>query len=262
MSTAVQSKARLNFGRLRIGLSAGGKTHAGNCHRVGETVTMTKQVSRRKRRGWLSAIFFSCVAILPVWGQVVDSPAQSQPAVSSPNSGPTDAGLASPIKSGDDSFVIGADDLLAINVWKEPDISRSVPVRSDGKITLPLVGEVQAGGQTPRQLEKAIAIRLQNFISEPEVTVMVQEVRSQRFNILGQVTKPGSYLLSNSARVLDAIALAGGFRDFAKKKQIYVLRSNANGGQSRLSFNYVEVIKGKNPEQNIELKPRDTVVIP
>jgi polysaccharide export outer membrane protein len=162
----------------------------------------------------------------------------------------------------DENFVIGADDVLAINVWKEPDISRSVPVRSDGKISLPLIGEVQASGQTPRQLEQEIAGRLKNYISEPEVTVMVQEVRSQRFNILGQVVKPGSYLLTNSTTVLDAIALAGGFRDFAKQKSIYVLRQNADGTQSRLPFNYKDVIKGKNAEQNIPLKPRDTVVIP
>ena len=91
---------------------------------------------------------------------------------------------------------------------------------------------------------------------------MVQEVKSQRFNVLGQVAKPGSYLLSNSAKVLDAIAMAGGFRDFAKKKSIYVLRRTPDGGQTRLSFNYVDVLKGKNPEQNIELKPHDTVVVP
>src|SRR6185437_13922372 len=162
----------------------------------------------------------------------------------------------------DDSFIIGPDDILAVSVWKEPEISRSIPVRSDGKITLPLVGELQAGGQTPRQLQMAIATRLQNYISEPEFTVMVQEVRSQRFNVLGQVAKPGSYLVSNSARVLDAIAVAGGFRDFAKKKSIYVLRQNANGQQSRLPFNYAEVVKGKKPEQNVELKPHDTVVVP
>jgi polysaccharide export outer membrane protein len=162
----------------------------------------------------------------------------------------------------DNSFIIGPDDMLAVSVWKEPEISRSIPVRSDGKITLPLVGEIQAGGQTPRQLQMAIATRLQNYISEPEVTVMVQEVRSQRFNILGQVAKPGSYLISNSARVLDAIAVAGGFRDFAKKKSIYVLRQNGSGQQSRLPFNYAEVVKGKKPEQNVELKPHDTVVVP
>jgi polysaccharide export outer membrane protein len=162
----------------------------------------------------------------------------------------------------DDSFIVGPDDVLAISVWKEPDVSRVVPVRSDGKISLPLVGELQASGQTPRQLEQEIASKLQSFISEPEVTVIVQEAKSQKFNILGLVARPGSYLLTNSSTVLDAIALAGGFRDFAKKKSIYVLRQNPDGTQSRLPFNYKDVIQGKSADQNVRLKPRDTVVIP
>jgi polysaccharide export outer membrane protein len=164
-------------------------------------------------------------------------------------------------KPHDDSFVIGNDDVLAINVWKEPDISRSIPVRSDGKISLPLVGEVQAAGLTPLKLEKDIADKLKNYISEPEVTVMVQQVNSQKFNILGQVTKPGSYGIANSPTVLDAIALAGGFRDFAKKKSIYVLRHSASG-ESRLPFNYKDVSQGKNMEQNVKLQPGDTIIVP
>jgi polysaccharide export outer membrane protein len=121
---------------------------------------------------------------------------------------------------------------------------------------------VQASGETPRQLEKELATKLQSFISEPEVTVIVTEVKSQKFNILGMVSKPGSYPLTNSSTVLDAIALAGGFRDFAKQKAIYILRQNPDGGQSRLSFNYKDVIKGKNSAQNIKLQPRDTIVVP
>ena len=165
-------------------------------------------------------------------------------------------------KPHDDSFVIGNDDVLAINVWKEPDVSRSIPVRSDGKISLPLVGEVQATGRTPLKLEQDIAARLKNFIAEPEVTVIVQQINSQKFNILGFVNRPGSYMINNSATVLDAIAIAGGFRDFAKQKAIYVLRQNADGSQTRLPFNYKEVVKGKNPVQNIKLQPRDTIVVP
>ena len=165
-------------------------------------------------------------------------------------------------KPHDDTFVIGNDDVLAVNVWKEPDISRSIPVRSDGKISLPLAGEIQAAGRTPLTLERDIASKLQNYISEPEVTVMVQQINSEKFNILGQVARPGSYPLTNSATVLDAIALAGGFRDFAKQKSIYILRQNPAGGQSRISFNYKDVIKGRNPEQNIKLEARDTIVVP
>jgi len=168
----------------------------------------------------------------------------------------------STVRPHDDTYIIGADDVLAINVWKEPEVSRTVPVRSDGKISVTLAGEVQASGETPRQLEKELATKLQSFISEPEVTVIVTEVKSQKFNILGQVSKPGSYPLTNSATVLDAIALAGGFRDFAKQKSIYILRQNPDGGQSRLPFNYKDVIKGKNSAQNIKLQPRDTIVVP
>jgi polysaccharide biosynthesis/export protein len=165
-------------------------------------------------------------------------------------------------KAHDANFMIGMDDVLSINVWKEAEISRSVPVRSDGKISLPLAGEVQAAGQTPLQLEVEIAKRLQKYISEPEVTVIVQQINSQKFNILGLVVKPGSYPLTNAPTVLDAIALAGGFRDFAKKKSIYILRQNPGGGQSRVLFNYKAVIKGKNADQNVPLQPRDTVVVP
>ena len=135
-------------------------------------------------------------------------------------------------------------------------------MRSDGKISLPLVGEVQAAGLTPLKLEQEIAGKLKNFISQPEVTVMVQQINSQKYNVLGQVAHPGTFVIANSPTVLDAIALAGGFRDFAKQKSIYVLRQNADGTQTRLPFNYKEVVKGKNPEQNVKLQPRDTIVVP
>jgi polysaccharide export outer membrane protein len=163
---------------------------------------------------------------------------------------------------GDPSYVIGANDVLAINVWKEPDISRSVPVRSDGKISLPLVGELQASGQTPLQLEQQIAKRLQSYISEPEVTVIVTDSKSQKVNILGMVPRPGEYFLTSSTTVLDAIAMAGGFKDFAKQKSIYVLRQAPDGTQKRIPFNYKDVIKGKNADQNIRLQAGDTVVVP
>lgn len=170
--------------------------------------------------------------------------------------------LATGNKPHDDSFVIGNDDMLSINVWKEPDITRSIPVRSDGKISLPLVGEVQAAGRTPLQLETEITSRLRAYIAAPEVTVMVQQINSEKFNILGQIVKPGAYSLTSGTTVLDAIATSGGFRDFAKKKDIYVLRQGSNGEVSRITFNYSDVIKGKHPEENIALRPRDTVIVP
>ncbi len=169
---------------------------------------------------------------------------------------------APPAAHSDSSYVIGDNDVLAISVWKEPDISRTVPVRSDGKISLPLIGELQASGQTPRQLEEEITESLQNYISEPQVTVIVTESKSQRVNIMGMVAKPGAYVLTRPTTVLDAIATAGGFKDFAKKKSIYVLRQAPDGTQQRIPFNYNEVIKGKNPGQNIPLQAGDTLVVP
>jgi len=159
------------------------------------------------------------------------------------------------------NFVIGNEDVLAISVWKEPELSRVIPVRTDGKISIPLIGELQASGKTPKQLQAEITGGLQSFISEPEVTVIVQEIKSLRFNILGHVQKPGSYLLSPPMTLVDAIAIAGGFRDFAKTKSIYVLRDDG-GKQVRLPFNYKQVIRGSHSDQNIQLQPRDTIVVP
>ena|SRR5215471_4090992 len=205
----------------------------------------------------LTLLFFASTFVSAQTGTPTGT--QESPAAKSPAQ--SDAPVAGKVHS-DETYLIGANDTLAINVWKEPEVSRTVPVRADGKISLPLVGELQAAGQTPRQLEDEIAKRLQNFISEPEVTVIVQDSKSQKINILGMVAKQGAYLLTGSTTVLDGIAMAGGFKDFAKQKSIYVLRRNADGTQQRISFNYKEVIKGKNPEQNIRLQAGDTVVVP
>jgi polysaccharide export outer membrane protein len=201
---------------------------------------------------WLGLLFVGPLMSTWLWAQAGSAPPPATP--------PSEVTASKPH---DNSFVIGNDDILTINVWKEPDVSqKAIPVRTDGKISLPLVGEVQATGRTPLKLEQEIAAKLKNYISEPEVTVIVQQINSQKFNILGQVNKPGSYLITNSDTVLDAIAVAGGFRDFAKQKSIYVLRQNADGSQTRIPFNYKEVVKGQNPGQNIKLQPRDTIVVP
>jgi polysaccharide export outer membrane protein len=160
------------------------------------------------------------------------------------------------------AYVIGDDDLLGINVWNEPDFKLSIPVRSDGNISLPLIGEVRAAGRTPSQLEGVIASRLEAFMKQPDVTVMVMQMNSRKFNILGRVTRPGSYPLTARTTVLDAIALAGGFQSFAKQKDVYVLRPAASGRETRFHFNYKAVIKGRHLEENINLQPGDTVVVP
>lgn len=183
------------------------------------------------------------------------SPAKAQPTTA--DAAPQHVANVSP-----DSYIIGAEDQLTINVWKEPEMSRAVPVRPDGMISLPLLGDIKAVGYTPLQLQEQITTQLKKFISDPQVTVIVGEVHSLTFNVVGEVQKPGYYPLTRRMTVLDAIALSGGFRDFAKTKKIYVLRTDANGKQVRLPFNYKDVIKGKNPQENIELQPRDTLVVP
>jgi|HubBroStandDraft_5_1064220.scaffolds.fasta_scaffold323491_1 polysaccharide export outer membrane protein len=159
-------------------------------------------------------------------------------------------------------FVIGPADVLAISVWKEPEISRTVPVRLDGKITLPLAGDLTASGLTTEELQAEIRNKLTPYLTNPEVTVIVQEAKSKKVNIVGKVSKPGAYDLAKPTTVLDAIAMAGGLGDFAKESKIYVLRTDTNGQPQRLHFNYKQVLKGKNPGQNIELQAHDTIVVP
>jgi polysaccharide export outer membrane protein len=157
-------------------------------------------------------------------------------------------------------FVIGADDVLAVHVWKEPELSsQQVPVRPDGRISLALVGDVQASGLTVHQLQDVLSKRLQDYVASPVVTVVVKEMHSRSFNILGEVVRPGAYPLDKPTSVVDAIALAGGFREWAKVKSIYVLRRDT-GGARRLSFNYKSAIRGN--QGDFELQPKDTIVVP
>jgi len=178
------------------------------------------------------------------------------------NSPRTVAPATAPTNNHTGDYIIGNDDILAISVWKENEISRTLPVRSDGKISLPLVGEVTAAGRTTAELQDLLTASLRPYISEPAVTVIVQEMRSKKFNILGHVQKPGTYIFSPPATVMDAIALAGGFKDFAKSKSIYILRPVNEHETKRLQFNYKEVVQGIHPEQNVLLQPHDIVVVP
>jgi len=185
-------------------------------------------------------------------------PAAAPPAPVTTAPKPTDANMG--VRP--DAYVIGAEDVISVYVWKEPDMTRALPVRPDGMISLPLIGEIKAAGNTPVQLQGILADAMKKYVSDPQVTVVVEKVASLNFNIVGEVSRPGYFPLTRRLTVLDAISMAGGFRDFAKTKKIYVLRTSANGTQERLPFNYKEVIAGKNPQQNIELQPRDTIVVP
>ena len=161
----------------------------------------------------------------------------------------------------DPLYEIGAEDQLNVNVWNEPNVSRTVPVRPDGKISLPLIDDVQAAGLTPMQLAMSIAEKLKKFIAEPQVTVIVTAINSRRYYIVGEMNRAGAFPLLPNMTVLQALSSAGGFTQFAKMKSIYVLRI-VDGKSIKLPFNYKEVIAGKRPEQNIVLKPGDTVVVP
>ena len=157
--------------------------------------------------------------------------------------------------------VIGDDDVLAINVWKEPEVSQTVVVRTDGNISLPLINEVKVSGLTPLQIQNMIGEKLKNFLNNPQVTVTVTEIHSKRAFITGEVVRPGTYSLNAETSVLQLIAQAGGFTPFAKKDGIVVLRTE-EGKQQRLKFKYKEVVTGKKTQQNISLHPGDTVVVP
>jgi len=157
-------------------------------------------------------------------------------------------------------YVIGADDTLHISVWKEPDLSETLPVRPDGKISMPLLNDITAAGLTPLQLKDSITEKLKKYISDPRVTVVVTGMNSRRIFVTGEVLHSGPLPLLPHMTMLQALAQAG-FTQFANLKAIYLLRTE-NGKQEKLPFNYKEVVKGNHPEQNIALKPGDTVVVP
>jgi polysaccharide biosynthesis/export protein len=157
-------------------------------------------------------------------------------------------------------YVIGADDQLKISVWNEPNLNEQVPVRPDGKISMPLLNDISAGGLTPLQLKDSITEKLKKYISDPRVTVVVLAMNSRRIFVTGEVLHTGPMVLLPHMTVLQALSQAG-FTQFANLKAIYLLRT-ANGMQTRMPFNYKEVIKGNHTEENVFLKPGDTVVVP
>ncbi|HVB57945.1 MAG TPA: polysaccharide biosynthesis/export family protein [Candidatus Acidoferrales bacterium] len=165
-------------------------------------------------------------------------------------------------KTGTDSnYIIGPQDVLDISVWKEDQLTKTVPVRPDGKISLPLLNDVQAAGFTPTQLAAHITESLKKFVTDPQVTVIVREINSQRVYLLGEVNRAGAYPLLPGMTVLQALSSGGGFTQFANTKKIYVLRVQ-NGKQEKYPFNYKNVINGKQPDQNILLRAGDTIVVP
>ena len=158
-------------------------------------------------------------------------------------------------------YLIGPADLLQIFVWKEPELSRDVTVRLDGKITVPLLGDVEAAGRTPQQLGEELAKSLAKFLETPRVTVGISQANSTRFYVVGLVGKPGDFPLTGRTTVLQGLALAGGFREFAKTDSILIIRQDRNG-QVVIPVNYKKLEDGKDISQNITLRPGDTLIVP
>jgi len=165
-------------------------------------------------------------------------------------------------KAGPNDYQIGAGDILEITIWKEPDLSREeVLVRTDGKVSFPLLNDVQAAGLTPLEMKRNMEVGLKEFISNPFVTITVRSPESQKIYILGEVLNTGEYPLTKNLTVLQAFALAGGFTEWASKKEIILMRKE--GGKEKIyRINYKSIIKGKDLGQNLTLKADDTIIVP
>ena len=205
-----------------------------------------------RRLQWLVGILI-CVLSSLVGAQSSPTSADSKPA-SSTSTVPDSAPGVGP------DYRIGADDVLKISVWKEPDLSETLPVRVDGKISMPLLNDVAAAGLTPTQLAALLTERLKKFVADPRVTVIVTAMNSQKVYVTGEVTHTGSMALTPNMTVLQALASAG-FTQFADTKKIYILRIE-NGQQRKIPVNYKKLVRGDALDQNIVLKPGDTIVVP
>lgn len=191
--------------------------------------------------------------------------AQAQKPAASAQSMPAAAAVAAAPRPTDPvvppGYVIGPDDMLSIVYWKDKDMSADAQVRPDGRIALPLINEVQAAGLTPEQLREKLTEESKKYMEDASITVVVRQINSRKAFITGEIYKPGPYPLTSPTTVMQLIAMAGGLREYANAKKIVIMRSE-NGKQKSLPFNYKEIAEGKNLQQNIELKPGDTVIVP
>jgi polysaccharide biosynthesis/export protein len=188
-------------------------------------------------------------------------PAQAQENMASNDATLSVARSVAPAQPDPADYKIGPQDVLRIDVWKEEQLSRMVPVRPDGKISLPLLDDVQANGLTSVQLAGVIRDGLRKYMNNPKVTVTIAEINSRRVYVTGEVSRPGNFPLLPNMTVLQALSNGGSFTQFARSKKIYVLRTE-NGKETKFPFNYREAISGKHPEQNIILKSGDVIVVP
>ncbi len=215
---------------------------------------------RTRRQRFLAVLALTILLCTPAFAQArkdITPPPPAPEKVEAPKTLPGNAGADSTGAPVDPrSYVIGPEDILFVRVWREPDFTGAVPVRPDGKITIPLVGDLQASGLTPDRLTDQLKEALSEFINKPDITVQIAQVNSKKIYVTGEVNRPGSFALIVPTRVFDALNSAGGFRDFANQKDIVILR-----GSQRLKFNYKEVVKGKKLDQNIFLENGDTILV-
>jgi len=194
-------------------------------------------------------------ASAPDQHQDVSSPESPQD-----NSGKPIAGVARQISPAETQYRIGVEDVLLISVWRDPDLTREVPVRPDGKISLPLIQDIAAAGKTPADLGQEIQIRLKEFMSNPSVTVVVREINSIKIYLLGEVAHPGPVTPKSQGRLLQAIAMAGGMTPFGGKKKIAIFRKTPSG-ERVIEVSYQSIVSGKKPNDDLILESGDTVVV-
>ena len=218
-------------------------------------------------RLFMGLAMLTCLCTIGVARQQTVPPTQSSPAAAQAQTPPPSANVqnkppqsavaaaaGAPVDSS--TYKIGPGDVLSIQVWNEAAFTRPVVVHQDGKFTLPLVGDLEAGNKTPVEVQDIVAKALTKYVVKPLVTVTVQEVGSKKYYMDGLIARSGEYPLVVPTTILEAISKAGGLQDFANQKKIYVLR-----GSQRIPFNYKDVIRGKNMKQNILLEPGDHVVV-
>src|SRR6267154_4021371 len=221
------------------------------------------RIKMNRTTGLVVAVFLACAGIAQAAQQDKKADAKETEVTTARNTTPSPAECtpAAVPATTDPAYIIGPEDVLDINVWKEPDVSRVVPVRPDGRISLPLINDVQAAGLSPQQLAGSVSEKLKKYLNGPQVTVIVTAINSQRVFVVGEVLRAGAFPMLPGMTVLQALSSAGGFTTFADVKKIHVVRMR-NGKQIEIPFNYRDVLKGDNAEQNIKLEAGDTIVVP
>jgi polysaccharide biosynthesis/export protein len=203
-----------------------------------------------------AAVIALALAVFLVTGEASQQPTPAKPQAPASNGPPVPAGV--PLPAG---YVIGPDDVLGVLFWRDAEMSGDFAVRPDGMISLLLVNDIKAAGLTPEELRDEITKAASKYIDDPTVTVVVKAINSRKVFITGMVGKPGPYPLTGPTTVMQMLSIAGGIHEFAKAKEIMILRQE-NGRQVALKFNYNDVKRGRNLKQNVELQPGDTIIVP